>query len=123
MLHAEPRARKRADSADSAGSAAGVRSDGPTSASTTPMDARELSLPAEAPPPRADTYRGVAAFFDAFAPVDHVWRQRNRTYHTLLEQLFRFQVPEGSSVLEIGSGSGDLLAALKPAHGVGIDVS
>ena len=35
----------------------------------------------------------------------------------------RFYVLPGASVLEIGSGSGDLLAALRPARGVGIDVS
>jgi SAM-dependent methyltransferase len=32
-------------------------------------------------------------------------------------------VPAGASVLEIGSGTGDLLAALAPAHGVGIDLA
>jgi len=32
-------------------------------------------------------------------------------------------VPEGQSVLEVGSGTGDLLAALKPSRGLGIDSS
>jgi SAM-dependent methyltransferase len=68
-------------------------------------------------------YTGLTAFFDAFASDERRWRRRNRTYHRLIEQIFRFQVPGGSRVLEIGCGAGDLLAALEPGTGVGIDVS
>jgi SAM-dependent methyltransferase len=35
----------------------------------------------------------------------------------------RFLVPPGKRVLELGCGRGDLLAALKPSYGVGIDFS
>jgi len=35
----------------------------------------------------------------------------------------RFLIPEDVRVLEIGCGIGNLLAALKPSHGVGIDIS
>jgi SAM-dependent methyltransferase len=85
-----------------------------------------------AAPPRAreadtaaaeDPYRELRGFFDRFAPDEQRWRRRNRTYHRQLEQIYRFQIPEGARVLEIGSGSGDLLAALKPSYGVGVDVS
>jgi SAM-dependent methyltransferase len=41
----------------------------------------------------------------------------------LIERICRFLIPPGQRVLEIGSGSGDLLAALEPAEGVGVDVS
>src|SRR5204863_491978 len=41
----------------------------------------------------------------------------------LIESLHRFVVRENASILEIGSGSGDLLAALSPSRGVGVDVS
>lgn len=44
-------------------------------------------------------------------------------YRRRLEQVYRFIVPAGSRVLELGCGRGDLLAALKPAVGVGIDFS
>lgn len=44
-------------------------------------------------------------------------------YHRRLKEVFRFYVPPGSRVLEIGSGTGDLLAGLAPAFGVGIDFS
>ena len=70
-----------------------------------------------------DPYWAIAAFFDSFAPVERRWRRRNRTYHALLARIMRFLVLPGSTVLEIGSGSGDLLAELRPARGVGIDVS
>ena len=44
-------------------------------------------------------------------------------YHRRITQLYRFLVPEGERVIEIGSGTGDLLAALKPSRGVGVDFS
>jgi SAM-dependent methyltransferase len=40
-----------------------------------------------------------------------------------LEQIYRHLVPVGSSVIELGSGDGDLLAALEPKRGVGVDFS
>ena len=67
--------------------------------------------------------RGLAEFFDGFSAVADRWRGRNRTYHRLIESIVGFLVPRGASVLEIGSGHGDLLAALEPSRGVGIDVS
>jgi SAM-dependent methyltransferase len=44
-------------------------------------------------------------------------------YHRRLERVYGFLVPPGSKVLEIGCGEGDLLAALRPATGVGVDLS
>src|SRR5690242_5395982 len=44
-------------------------------------------------------------------------------YHRRLARVYRFLVPPGSRVLEIGCGEGDLLAALQPSMGVGIDLS
>ena len=78
-------------------------------------------------PRREDTvgpeYAELAAFFDRFALDDARWRRRNAAYHTWISQLHRFQISPGARVLEIGSGSGDLLASLSPAVGVGIDIS
>jgi SAM-dependent methyltransferase len=39
----------------------------------------------------------------------------------LLERYYSFIIPEGKKVLEIGCGSGNLLHAVKPAYGLGID--
>jgi SAM-dependent methyltransferase len=44
-------------------------------------------------------------------------------YQKRLQKVLQFVVPPGQSVLEIGCGQGDLLAALKPAYGVGVDFS
>ena len=44
-------------------------------------------------------------------------------YRLRLQEAFRLLIPEGKNVLEIGCGSGDLLAALKPAVGIGIDIT
>lgn len=68
-------------------------------------------------------YSALASFFDAFAREADTWRRRNATYHQLLERTIRFYVPRGQRVLEIGCGSGDLLAAVEPSTGVGVDVS
>jgi SAM-dependent methyltransferase len=73
--------------------------------------------------PVGDEYAELAAFFDEFAAVEERWRRRNRSYHGWIAQLHRFQIPVGARVLEIGCGAGDLLAALEPSVGVGVDVS
>ncbi len=52
------------------------------------------------------------------------WRQKNAAYYRGIERLVRFAVPAGADVLEIGCGTGDLLAALAPsARGLGIDIA
>ncbi len=61
--------------------------------------------------------------FDAMASERAKYRKKGKYYHQELENYLRFLVPEGASVLEIGCGTGDLLAALQPGRGVGIDIS
>ncbi len=51
------------------------------------------------------------------------WRRRNEGYHRTISSLCRFYIPASARVLEIGSGTGDLLAATAPRRGVGIDIS
>ena len=65
----------------------------------------------------------LVALLDAQAPDSDRWKRKNRYYYESIERIVRFHVPPGSSVLEIGCGTGDLLAALEPFRGVGVDIS
>ncbi len=60
---------------------------------------------------------------DKIAPKREKYIKQSRNYYTNLVRFFRFNIPENSCVLEIGSGTGFLLNAVKPSHGVGIDIS
>lgn len=44
-------------------------------------------------------------------------------YHKRLESVYSFIIPHGCRILEIGCGEGDLLNALQPSYGLGIDLS
>jgi SAM-dependent methyltransferase len=61
------------------------------------------------------------AFFEDTAP--RAPRKAGRWYNELVRRQFAFLIPPGARVLEIGCGIGDLLAAVRPAHGVGVDFS
>jgi ubiquinone/menaquinone biosynthesis C-methylase UbiE len=61
--------------------------------------------------------------FDAIALKLDWWAQRNRYYYQDLDRLHQFLIPAGSKVLEIGCGTGNLLAKIEPSVGVGIDFS
>lgn len=62
-------------------------------------------------------------YFDEIAPRRDAWKRRNRYYYQELEHLCRHFVPPDRSVLEMGCGTGDLLAAVRPRRGLGIDLS
>jgi SAM-dependent methyltransferase len=51
------------------------------------------------------------------------WRKRNSYYYTWLDRIYQFVVKPNSRVLHVGCECGDLLAAVKPAYGVGIDAN
>ncbi|OLP17481.1 glycosyl transferase [Leptolyngbya sp. 'hensonii'] len=65
----------------------------------------------------------IHKYFDQIAPDLDWWNHRNRYYYGDLKRLHQFLIPPGSRVLEIGCGTGDLLASVEPAVGVGIDFS
>jgi SAM-dependent methyltransferase len=68
-------------------------------------------------------YEGIVRAFDELARDDERWSRRTRGYHDLITAVHQSIVQPNASVLEIGSGGGDLLAALAPARGIGLDVS
>ncbi len=63
------------------------------------------------------------AHWDSVARLRDSWRGLGGAYHKRLEQIYRFLVSPGQRVLEIGCGLGDLLAAVRPARGLGVDFS
>lgn len=65
----------------------------------------------------------LASYFDSLASQRDDFRRKNRYYHGLLDKQYRYFVPEGKKVLEVGCSTGDLLAALKPSYGMGVDIS
>src|SRR6516162_7053086 len=58
---------------------------------------------------------------DASLDEQESWRKFNAAYHEDDVKFMRFLSPAGKRVLELGCGTGDLLAALQPSYGVGID--
>jgi glycosyltransferase involved in cell wall biosynthesis/SAM-dependent methyltransferase len=65
----------------------------------------------------------VITFFDETAGQRDAWKAKNIYYHLALEKLCASLVPPGASVMEIGCSTGDLLAAVHPERGVGLDIS
>ena len=65
----------------------------------------------------------IISYFNSCAKTRDYWRKRNWYYHKELEKFFSFIIPENGSILEIGCGTGDLLANLKHKNGTGIDIS
>ena len=62
-------------------------------------------------------------YFESSALSRPKWLKRHRMYYNSLEKYYSFLIPQNQRVIEIGCGMGDLLAALKPAYGVGVDWS
>ncbi|MBI3417964.1 MAG: glycosyltransferase [Verrucomicrobia bacterium] len=62
-----------------------------------------------------------SAFYEQRAALRPAECQRH--YHRLLRKLFGFFIPPGMRVLELGCGLGDLLAAVQPSQGLGVDFS
>jgi len=75
-------------------------------------------------PPAADPIREeVRRFFDENHEGIERTRRARRYFYGYLTRVVRARVPPGQRVLDIGCGSGHLLAALQPAAGVGIELS
>lgn len=65
----------------------------------------------------------ITEVMDAISQKRDSYIRRNRYYYKDMIRFLKFNIPEGSRILEIGCGTGFLLNALKPSHGVGIDIS
>jgi len=65
----------------------------------------------------------IIEHFNRLAAEYDVWLRRNEFYHRCVQSLYKSVIPAGSSVLEVGCASGELLQSVKPSCGVGIDIS
>lgn len=69
-----------------------------------------------------DKYK-IKEYFDKIALKRSYWKRKNRYYYDQIERFASFIIPENKRVLEVGCGTGELLAALKPSRGLGVDFS
>ncbi len=65
----------------------------------------------------------VARHFNAIARDYDFWKKKNYFYQKNLRELLQALVPADAMILDIGCGTGDMLASLKPSFGLGIDIS
>jgi ubiquinone/menaquinone biosynthesis C-methylase UbiE len=65
----------------------------------------------------------IRRHFEGLAESYLRWKAQNRYYHAYLMRWCRSVLPPGARVLEVGSGRGDVLAAVEPRVGLGIDLS
>jgi SAM-dependent methyltransferase len=63
------------------------------------------------------------AHWDSVSRKMDKWKGFGGYYHKRLTDVYRFIIPTGMRVIEIGCGQGALLASVKPSRGVGIDIS
>ena len=61
--------------------------------------------------------------WDRVADQLESWQGWGGYYQQRIRKIYQFNIPQNQRVLEIGCGSGDLLAALKPSYGLGLDIS
>lgn len=71
----------------------------------------------------SESKKKIAAAMDHISPKRDRYIRRSRYYYKDIIKFLKFNIPKGSSILEIGCGTGYLLNALKPGRGVGIDIS
>jgi 2-polyprenyl-3-methyl-5-hydroxy-6-metoxy-1,4-benzoquinol methylase len=65
----------------------------------------------------------VRLHFDKVAKNYNSGKRRYSYYYDSLKELLGFYIPINSKVYEVGCGTGDLIASLRPKNGYGMDLS
>jgi SAM-dependent methyltransferase len=74
--------------------------------------------------PASERYTAArTAYWDTIARAGDRGKGWGAYYHDRLEKVYSTLVAPGQRVLELGCARGDLLAAVKPSYGLGIDLS
>jgi SAM-dependent methyltransferase len=76
-----------------------------------------------APQPQSQRKRDLLQRFESSSGEQYRQGKFNAAYRESDRKFMRFLIPPGKRVLELGCGRGDLLAALEPSYGVGVDFS
>ena len=91
---------------------------------------RPVETPAETGAVTPEAFRSQSEYvekrrryWDDYAATLERWEGARGYYRRRLIELYRFLIPPGSRVAEVGCGAGDLLAALEPGYGLGVDFS
>lgn len=69
------------------------------------------------------TKSAVKKHFDEVAPMYDFYTKKRELHYLSLKRLLKSLIPDGKRVLEIGCGTGDLIAFVKPKFGYGVDIS
>jgi SAM-dependent methyltransferase len=71
----------------------------------------------------SDRKRSIRGLADRLAPEREAWIERNAYFHDEDLRYSQFLIAPGQRVLDLGCGTGRLLAGLRPSRGVGVDFS
>jgi len=71
--------------------------------------------------PLSPRKRAIRDHYDRLAESRDKWIGKNNYFHSEDRRASQFLVPKGLRVLDLGCGTGHLLASLDPSFGVGID--
>jgi SAM-dependent methyltransferase len=65
----------------------------------------------------------IEKHFDEIAPTYDLGKRKYTYYYWNLRKLLHELIPSDKKVLEVGCGTGDLIASLNPDKGIGVDIS
>ena len=74
-------------------------------------------------PPKSDQFGDWNTYYNTVAASWDQLKSVRKGYYAQIQKYLNYCIPKGSRVLEIGCSTGDLLNALEPSYGVGIDFS
>jgi SAM-dependent methyltransferase len=63
-----------------------------------------------------------ARYWERYALAPGRWERTRSYYRERLREIYRFLIPPGLRVPELGCGNGDLLASPRPSRGLGVDI-